>query len=62
MAVPKNKTSHARKSSRRSTVWKINAPELTPCPNCLELTAAKNSCTNCAMYNGRQVVVKKDEQ
>ena len=29
MAVPKNKTSHARKSSRRSTVWKINAPELT---------------------------------
>lgn len=40
MAVPKNKTSHARKSSRRSTVWKINAPELTACPNCGELTAA----------------------
>ena len=45
MAVPKNKTSHARKSSRRSTVWKINAPELTACPNCGELTAAHKACT-----------------
>ena len=43
MAVPKNKTSHARKSSRRSTVWKINAPELTACPNCGELTAVRTS-------------------
>ena len=60
MAVPKNKTSHARKSSRRSTVWKINAPELTACPNCGELTAAHKACTNCGMYNGRQVVVKKE--
>ena len=51
MAVPKNKTSHARKSSRRSTVWKINAPELTACPNCGELTAAHKACTNCGMYN-----------
>ena len=37
MAVPKRKTSHARKSSRRSTVWKLNAPTLTTCPNCGEL-------------------------
>ena len=40
MAVPKNKTSHARKSSRRSTVWKINAPELTACPNCGEINSS----------------------
>ena len=32
------------------------------CPNCGELTAAHKACTNCGMYNGRQVVVKKDEQ
>ena len=37
MAVPTRKTSHARKSSRRSTVWKLNAPTLTTCPNCGEL-------------------------
>ena len=65
MAVPKNKTSHARKSSRRSTVWKINAPELTACPNCGELTAAHKACTNCGMYSnfyykhyGRQLSVR----
>ena len=52
MAVPKNKTSHARKSSRRSTVWKINAPELTACPNCGELTAAYYK------HYGRQLSVR----
>ncbi len=62
MAVPKNKTSHARKSSRRSTVWKINAPTLTACPNCGELMAAHRARGNCGMYNGRQVIDKKDEQ
>lgn len=58
MAVPKRKTSHARKSSRRSTVWKLTAPALTTCPNCGELTASHKACTNCGMYNGRQVIVK----
>ena len=62
MAVPKRKTSHARKSSRRSTVWKLDAPALTTCPNCGELTAAHKACSNCGMYNGRQVIVKKDAQ
>ena len=68
MAVPKRKTSHARKSSRRSTVWnsrrstvwKLNAPTLTTCPNCGELMAAHRACGNCGMYNGRQVIVKKE--
>ena len=46
MAVPKSKTSHARKSSRRSTVWKLDAPALTTCPNCGELTAAHKACSN----------------
>jgi large subunit ribosomal protein L32 len=62
MAVPKRKTSHARKSSRRSTVWKLDAPALTVCPNCGELKAAHRACGNCGMYNGRQVIVKKNEQ
>lgn len=62
MAVPKRKTSHARKSSRRSTVWKLDAPTLTTCPNCGELTAAHKACTNCGMYKGRQVVeIEKKE-
>ena len=48
MAVPKRKTSHA------------NAPTLTTCPNCGELMAAHRACGNCGMYNGRQVIVKKE--
>lgn len=58
MAVPKRKTSHARKSSRRSTVWKLNAPTLVICPNCGEYKVAHRACGNCGMYNGRQVIVK----
>ena len=37
MAVPKRKTSKARRNSRRSSVWKLDAPTLMKCPNCGEL-------------------------
>ncbi len=59
MAVPARKTSHARKSSRRSSVWKLEAPTLVTCSNCGELTAAHKACTNGGMYKGRQVVEKE---
>ena len=36
MAVPKRKTSKARRDKRRSAVWKLSAPALTKCPNCGE--------------------------
>ena len=29
MAVPKRKTSKARRNSRRSSVWKLEAPTIT---------------------------------
>ena len=62
MAVPTRKTSNARKSTRRATVRKLDAPTLTTCPNCGELTAAHKACTNCGMYKGRQVVeIEKKE-
>ena len=47
MAVPKRKTSKARKNKRRSSVWKLNAPTLV-------------KCANCGYYNGK-AVVSKDE-
>ena len=35
MAVPKRKTSHARKMKRRSSVWKLETPtNLVKCPQC----------------------------
>ena len=36
MAVPKRKSSHARKNTRRSNVWKLDAPALMKCPQCGE--------------------------
>ncbi|HHZ05217.1 MAG TPA: 50S ribosomal protein L32 [Clostridiales bacterium] len=59
MAVPKRKTSHARKNKRRSTVWKMDAPNLMKCPNCGEYKTAHRVCRNCGFYNGREVVKKE---
>ena len=56
MAVPKRKTSKARKDKRRSNVWKIAAPTLVKCSHCGELKLAHRMCKNCGYYNGREVV------
>ena len=37
MAVPKGKVSRQRRDKRRSSVWKLTAPQLVACPNCGEL-------------------------
>ena len=37
MAVPKRKVSKARRDSRRSAVWKLEAPALSRCTHCGEL-------------------------
>ena len=47
MAVPKRKTSHARKNKRRSTVWKLQAPALVKCPNCGEYKTPHRVCGAC---------------
>ena len=36
MAVPKRRVSTTRRNKRRSSVWKMDAPELMKCPNCGE--------------------------
>ncbi|HCA55844.1 MAG: 50S ribosomal protein L32 [Acutalibacteraceae bacterium] len=56
MAVPKRKTSKARRDKRRSAVWKIEAPALSKCPNCGELKLAHRVCGNCGMYRQRTVI------
>lgn len=62
MAVPTGKTSHKRKSTRRSAAYTIKAPALTTCPNCGALTAPHKACVNCGQYKGRQVVVMDDSK
>ncbi len=56
MAVPKRKTSKARRDKRRSAVWKLEAPALSKCPNCGEYKLAHRVCKNCGVYNGREVI------
>ena len=56
MAVPKRKTSKARKNKRRSNVWKLATPTLVKCSQCGELELAHRMCKACGYYNGREVV------
>ncbi len=55
MAVPKRKTSKARRDRRRAH-WKIEAPRLAPCPQCHELKPAHRVCLNCGYYKNREAV------
>lgn len=55
MAVPKRKTSKARRDSRRNS-WKLVAPSTNECPQCHKPKLAHRACKFCGYYNGRQVI------
>lgn len=57
MAVPKRRTSKARKARRR-THYKLAAPTLVKCPDCGEMKRPHNACESCGSYNGRTVIEK----
>ena len=59
MAVPKRKVSKARRDSRRSAVWKLEAPALSRCTHCGELTSPHKVCKNFGYYKGREVISKE---
>ena len=56
MSVPKRKTSQARRNSRRSSVWKLDAPTLVKCSHCGEYKRPHRICSNCGYYKGREVI------
>ena len=56
MAVPKRKSSKARKNKRRSNVWKISVPGCSKCSQCGELKAPHKVCPNCGYYKGKEVI------
>jgi large subunit ribosomal protein L32 len=60
MAVPKRKTSKARKNKRRSH-WKLSAPSLTRCSRCHQFKTPHSVCPNCGYYGGREII-KSDEE
>ena len=56
MAVPKRKTSKARRDSRRSSNWKLSLPGIVECPQCHSRKLAHRLCKKCGYYDGKQVV------
>ena len=60
MAVPKRKTSKARKNSRRSSVCKLTQPALEKCPNCGAYNLHNRVCSECGQKDGKEVIQIKD--
>lgn len=60
MAVPKRKTSKARRDKRR-THYKAPMPVWTLCSHCKEPSRPHHICPHCGHYNGRQVVEIKEK-
>ena len=60
MAVPKRKVSKARRDSRRSSVWKLEAPAFSKCPSCGELKSPHKVCGSCGQYKGTEVIKQKE--
>jgi large subunit ribosomal protein L32 len=55
MAVPKKKTSQARRDQRRAH-HALKGPNLIACPNCGELRIPHRVCPECGHYKGRAIV------
>ena len=58
MAVPKRKTSKARRDKRRAN-WKLAVPGVVACKQCGELIMPHRVCKACGYYNGKEVVKKE---
>ena len=56
MAVPKRKTSKAKRDSRRASNFKLEQPNLTECPQCHELKTSHTVYKKCGYYDGEKVI------
>ncbi len=56
MPLPKRKTSHARTTQRRAANWKLDVPNVTPCPRCHGPKLSHHVCPNCGFYGNRMVI------
>ncbi|MBR2572175.1 MAG: 50S ribosomal protein L32 [Clostridia bacterium] len=61
MAVPKGKTSKARRDTRRSAHWKLSLPGIVKCPRCQKMKLSHRVCKNCGYYDGRQVLKVEED-
>ncbi len=56
MAVPKRKTSKARRDKRRASNIKMTAPNIIKCPQCHEPKMPHRVCGDCGYYGDREVI------
>ena len=61
MAVPKRKTSKARRDKRRSSHWKLALPGIVKCPQCGAARLPHRVCKQCGNYDGRTAIVIADK-
>jgi large subunit ribosomal protein L32 len=61
VAVPKRRTTRAKRNARRANHDKVSAPNVIPCPNCGEVMIPHRVCPACGHYNGREIVEMADE-
>ncbi|MCP4604762.1 MAG: 50S ribosomal protein L32 [Proteobacteria bacterium] len=61
MAVPKKKTSRARRDRRRAHHDRIDAPTVSSCTECGAPVSPHQVCPACGMYRGRQVIEMEEE-
>jgi large subunit ribosomal protein L32 len=55
MAVPKKKTSKARRDTRRAHDA-LTAPGVSICPQCKEPKQSHRVCPSCGTYKGKEIV------
>lgn len=60
MAVPKRKTSKARRDKRRTHI-KLEVPGMSACSNCGELKLSHRVCKECGQYNSK-VIIKQEKK
>lgn len=58
MAVPKRRTSKARRNKRRAN-WKAALPSMAECSQCGAVKLPHRVCKSCGYYNRKEVVTVK---
>ncbi len=61
MPVPKRRRSKSKKRMRQAA-WKIEMPNLRPCPKCKALGHSHFACQECGFYKDVQVIQFKTKQ
>ena len=57
MAVPKRRTSKARRDKRRASSYRLNKTTVVECPQCHEPKQPHRVCRSCGYYKNREVIV-----